>query len=595
MAISNNITFYYTKQNAPILDNTTRIVPAPLIDISPEIYYSNDTPIGYTYNITINGYANAIRPNERPPADLTYEIDNVISHMDHIRDVFSYNGGNIYIQQGNQNAISIEGVTLKSIQFDQSSNLWTQYSPFTIELECNEVNFSGCVPSGIIKSCSGNFFQPPVQKEIYASTGLININNYKIKDFNDSWTFDIEEDINNNYITTTSGIYNNSFKVSYTLSATGKNVYTNGKFIPAWEQAKLFCQHRLYTQASGLFKNVLQHSTTENSTNFINPKLEIKDLYTNIAISGTSGLFCLPEYRIYNETINCETSEANGSFSVTYNALAKKLDSNYSDAENAAIHNFTKSVNHTDNPERAVSINVEGTVTGLVQGGFIHPTGIGIPKDNFILPASGNFIVKQNNSTTPYTNAKAAFLARIKSNSANDLSIPFKTLLDITKSGLSVVDNNGNFVAGQPDPTSFVVDHNFSDGTITYNASYDTKNTIASTYGYSNVSIVRQYPVPIFKEFVIPGRAAGPIIQKLGTNENGKISITIEGVDTDNINSQSYLNPINDSLNMDAINGLQDLVNSTITSDYIKTKSDYTKNPIDGSFVINLEFLCQKI
>jgi hypothetical protein len=595
MALSNDIKFYYSKQNTPVLDNSTRIVPAPLISISPEIYYSNDSVVGYTYNITLNGYANAIRDNERPTNDLTYEIDNVISHMDHIRDVFSYNGGNIYIQQGNNNAISVEGVTLKSINFNQSNNLWTQYSPFTIELECNEVNFSGCVPSGIIQACTGSFFHPPAQTQIYASTGLIDFAKYKIKSFNDSWTFDIDETIHNNYVTSTTGIYNNTFKISYTLSAVGKNVYVKDKIIPAWEQAKLFCQYRLYTQASGLFKNVLQQDTKEGDTNFINPKLEIKDLYTNIPISGTSGIFSLPEYRIYNESINCETSESDGSFSVTYNATAKKFDKNYSDSENAAFHTFTQNVNHIDNEERTTSINVEGTVTGLIPGGFIHPTGLAIARDHFTLPSSGNFILKENNSSSTYSNAKSSFLAYIKSNNSNDLSLAFKTLLDISNSGLNLVDNAGNFISGKPDPTSFVVDHNFSDGIINYTANYDTKNAITSKYGYSNITISRKYPITIFKEFVIPGRANGPIIQKLGTKENGKISITVEGVDLDNISSSSYLSPITDTLDVNSIAGLQDLINQSVTDDYIKTKSEYTKNAIDGSFVINLEFLCKKI
>ena len=51
---------YYCKQSeSPGSDH--RLAPAPTIVISPEIYYANDNVVGYTYNVTLNGYANALR------------------------------------------------------------------------------------------------------------------------------------------------------------------------------------------------------------------------------------------------------------------------------------------------------------------------------------------------------------------------------------------------------------------------------------------------------------------------------------------------------------------------------------------------------
>ena len=46
----NRSKMYYCAPGSSV-GGTTRLVPAPQISISPEIYYANDTVIGYTYNI----------------------------------------------------------------------------------------------------------------------------------------------------------------------------------------------------------------------------------------------------------------------------------------------------------------------------------------------------------------------------------------------------------------------------------------------------------------------------------------------------------------------------------------------------------------
>ncbi|NCA30619.1 MAG: hypothetical protein EBS93_07875, partial [Chitinophagia bacterium] len=70
---------YYCKQNeSPLPEH--RIAPAPAISIVPEIYYVNDNVTGYTYNITLNGYANALR-KDLDSDSVAYGLSGVISHM----------------------------------------------------------------------------------------------------------------------------------------------------------------------------------------------------------------------------------------------------------------------------------------------------------------------------------------------------------------------------------------------------------------------------------------------------------------------------------------------------------------------------------
>ena len=106
---STPIKVYYCKGNAAPASGD-RIAPAPTITISPEIYYSNDNPIGYTYNITLNGYANALR-KELDAGSVDYGLEPTVDHIGDIRQIFSFNGGDLYIKQNNSTSITRQLIT----------------------------------------------------------------------------------------------------------------------------------------------------------------------------------------------------------------------------------------------------------------------------------------------------------------------------------------------------------------------------------------------------------------------------------------------------------------------------------------------------
>lgn len=579
---------YYCKQSeSPGTDH--RIAPAPTIVISPEIYYANDSVIGYTYNVTLNGYANALR-KELDAGSVLYGADETIQHMGDIRDIFNTNGGNLYVKQNGSNIIIAKGCTIKSINFNPSGNRWVNYSPFTIELEFNEIDFIGCSNNTTIP-CNSSFFNASA-----LSPNLIDINKYKIKTFSDKWSFTIDNQIYEHY----SGNYNNVFKVTYNLSATGKNYYVNDKLVPAWQQAKMFVQERLYDQVLALINGVLQ--IIPNNKDGCAPTDTLSTLHEidNVA-PREGGLFAngytlrdgvTRNYDIYNETINCTTSEADGTFSITYNATLKKNDPTLNPAENAVLHTYTKNTSTSMGESKSVNIGVQGTIQGLVRGGFIYYN------NDFNLPRNGTFISTIDATETKYSNALAYFNARVGGGS--DLLPAFKAKLNITQEELLI--NTECEEEEEPEPpraSSFTVDHSYHNGSVGYSTSYNTENASSAgqNKGYSNISIVRNDPIDIIQEFVIPGRSSGPIIQKLGMKTSRTISINIDGANPDDKECVKFceddINGFNpcDSLPTINIKDFEKLIEDNEA--WIKTKEDYTLNKLDGSYSISLEYTCR--
>lgn len=568
---------YYCKQSgSPSLSN--RIAPSPTITISPEIYYANDSVVGYTYNITLSGYANALRKEIDGGSTLS-GVDETVSHIGDIRSIFSFNGGNLYIKQGNNNILVAKGATIKSIQFETSDNRWVNYAPFTIQIEFNEVDFTGCSNNSSI-GCGSSFFHAGQPSSI-VSDDLIDMRDYKIKQFTDKWTVTIENQIYDNFFDT----YNNIFRVSYDLSATGKHYYVNDTVVPAWQQAKLFCQKRLHDQVMGLLDGILQidASSSCNASKSIDELHSIDNSGSRDggAMSGFVGLQeGIPNQNIYNETITCNVSEANGTFSLVYSAIVKKYNPLLSPSENAVIHTATNNTTTTDTDGQNTTIAIQGNIQGLVRGGFIYQN------NDFMLPDSGTFISTVDSAETKYSNALAYFNAKIGDGNG-DLSAEYKTNLGITAANLLITSTK------PIKPSSFTIDHNYTNGVVGYNATYDSKTAQSSGRGYSNISIVRNDPVEIIQEFIVPGRSAGPIIQKLGMKTARTISINIEGAS--DLNKEcpegGVIEDVCNSLPVFDIEGFEALLADS--EGYVRTKEDYTSNKIDGSFSISLEYTCK--
>lgn len=580
-----NVEVYYCKQSESPNDSN-RIVPAPMISIAPEIYYVNDNVAGYTYTVTLNGYANALR-KELDNNDPKTGLKPVIDHIGYIRKVFNVNGGNLHIQQQGSDILVAKGATIKSFNFTESENKWVNYAPFTIEIEFNEIDFIGCAGNSTI-DCESSLFHANPNNNQTISDKLIDIKKYKIKTFNDKWNISIEDSIYQEYKDTN----NNTFRVSYDISATGKHYYKDDQLIPAWEQARNFVQDRLYKQVKGLLSGMLLIESNNNDANNATKTIQdIHDVQNNAGRNGgilenfptdDDGNFV---YDVYNETISCQTSESDGSFSATYNALIKKKSPNTNPDESHVLHTFTKSMAIDNGSSTNATITIQGTVTGLIKGGLIYY------ENDFTLPQNGKIFIKpqssnwDRNDNTKYKNATNYFYRHVKNDSDNDLKDDMKLKLNITNSQLLIKSYNL-----YPKPASFTVDHNYHEGTIAYTASYDRSLAIAREHGFVTVSITRNDPTDITQEFIIPGRLNGPIVQRIGAKNPRTVSVSIEGAHPDNRSCVST-----DICNSIPFFNIPNYELLFLENPYwVKTKEDYTVNNIDGSYSISLEFMVRE-
>lgn len=555
------------------------LIPAPSLSISPEIYYVNDSVVGYTYNITLNGYATAL---ESAASGIDSGLGLVLQSADTIRQIFNINGKDLTIKGDGATVLVAKGGTVKSLTFNPSDNKWTNFATYSVELEFNELDFTGCSTSTAAATCASSFFH-----NIYPSgfqctpDKLIDIKKHKIKTFSDKWSFNIENDI---YASgPNSADKQESFKVGYTVSATGKNYYVGDLVTPAWEGAKNFVQEKLFTQVNGLISGILAKSQPE-SMDGCDASKKIFETYHTLAHTETGGLLQTfdnidnnNKFRVYNETISCETSEASGSFSATYSAIIKKYNYTKNPKANAAIHSYTVSETTSSQSSMSNSIVVQGSVQGLVEGGFIN-----INSKDFKLQKSGTLLIKLDSDDTKYKNAEYAFKAFVVD--GDDLKGALKLELGLTKGAL--------YIKNDPEipaiPTSFNIDHSYHGGSISYTATYDTARNRANGLGYSSISITRDDPVDLIQEFIVPGRSNGPIIQKLGSKTAKTMSINIEG--NKGLGCKTLEDVCQPSTRWeDLIPGLEGLL--TDTEERMLTQKDFRENFTDGSFSISLGFI----
>lgn len=503
--------FYVKSEDS--LSEQNRLVPAPKITINPEYYYANNIVVGYTYNITVNGYAPSI---DFRTYDGTTEpgFKDVLESIQAVKNIFNNNGGTLLItNSSNTPVFRASGVIVRSLEFNESDNRWLNYAPYNIELEANEIEISDC--GGIVAPVGCDV----IPSGISISPEFIDLKKYRIKSFDDSWSFDLNENIYNGYEFDDASFNNESFDISYTINATGKHYFVDGKLLPAWEQAKNFCQYRLYNQVNNLINNVLPISSDDNGCSGI---ANLNNIFSTGPTNLLSGLQN-GEYEIFNEIINCETSEADGSFSLAYNAVLKRTQSsNSSFIDTNTIHTFNliKNINDDGNTKNTI-ITIQGDIQGLVEGGLIRSSGL------LQLPENGQILLSNASGISKYDNALSGYNLIVHSSNTK-LKDDFVSLLGINNAELGA---SGVCVdpSGIPNNRSHSANHEYNTGTISYTSVYDTSRATTGQATYSNISISFQDSAPQIAEFIIPGRSGGPIIQNIGCDTPKKITINIDG------------------------------------------------------------------
>jgi hypothetical protein len=488
--------------------SSNRLVPAPTLSINPEFYYANDTIIGYTYNITLNGYATSLDLTNPPSG--TPGFGDVLEAIQKIKNIFNGNDGTLVSLDSNNNILfKFTGITIRSLDFQETDNNWVNYAQYTIVLEANELQLGDCSGAGTVINCGD------IPAGIKDSPELIDMKTYKVKSFEDEWTFTVDDNAYN----TDGATRNEHILISYRIDVTGKHYFVNNKLLPAWEQAKNFAEFKLQQQVYRLNDGILKRS----SDGGCNTDGTLGTLFS----SGPPGLIDSLdgfEYKIYNEKVNCSTSEGEGSFSLQYDAILKKVDYFSDYADPATIHSYSSTVTSTDEGgKKNNQISITGSIQGLIEGGIIRQETV------FSLPANGTVLLYSTGDTSQnkYNNAKIT-LDLITDSGNKKLTDDFAGFLGVSYSGLEVTGGCIDEEAVPP-PLSFNLTHDYTNGLINYSAQYDTNSAFGDRMKHQNIVVQVQEKTPIVVEFVIPGREAGPIIQKINTNTPKKMTVTITG------------------------------------------------------------------
>jgi hypothetical protein len=541
------------------------ISPAPLLGVNKEFIYANDAIIGYTYVVTLTGYASSVVSNNN-----TSNLLQTVLSLKDIQSAFHKNGKRLLVVCGSEEDQTIlidgHGGQVRSFNVEESDNKWITYAKYTVTLEFSDVYFYG----------NDNLVEP--ETEVGPNTLGNNpfyLDLIKLRSYNDNWNFNIsEEDMYSYYSRTINNAVNiedyTRINVEYTISANGKHFFdANGVVKPAWQVAKDFVQKKLYHQIKtfrdtnrgplgfATFNNTSYDSTDiqDNLSTTLDKSLSSTyDIASAPSVLPILGASIANSYKIYNETILCTTSESDGIFTATYKCILKRFVTNSIFPQNS-IHTFSVSYDQTlDFNDNNRTISVNGTLQGLIPTNILAPTVfnnavVNSNGENFSLPNQGYFLETFHTpAISKYTYALQDFVTYVAQTlsptnhngfSADDLSDGFKNVLGVNYASLfpntiasgTLICEEGNITLSSilGLPQSFNVDHNYGEGSISYAAEYSTERSCAMERGFENFSVTENDGVPNYVEFLIPGRTNGPILQNLNSYKNKRITFEFDG------------------------------------------------------------------
>lgn len=540
------------------------ITPAPTISYATNVDNSNDLVVGYNHTITLNGYCIAPPTSETSGA---YALNDAAV----LKNIFNSNGGTlrvVYRDKNNRTSVVFRAVDVKviSITLQESINNWSRHIPYTVELTCGHIHLSDTNPSVEIGIEDFNLSQK------FHSDDIVDITRHKLRSFNENVSFNMEDNIFeqvelNDYESTRKlFIDNNYYTINYNLSAVGKHDITNingvKSTVPAWESAKRFVHTRLITQLNRLIFKVFLRTNDYQLLNNIHGNFTGMPLIKD----DTYGLF--------NEVVNFNVSESDGSFDVQYSVMVKRKCSNIAGyittgCSDNTLHTITKTVNkeYKATEEIAqiigpgvdpvgyveISIQVDGQIVGLVPGVGIASLG-GVLIDQLpTLGGTGSFLTMGGAAKRSKLFYAEELLSQIvtqgsKEDEFFDFVPEFKEALGINSITLEV-DEPGNeaHLVKSLRASRISITKNPINGTISYSATYDNKYNCDKTNHFS-IDISVENPTPIIAEFIVPNNngkdllgnilrnpdgtpecPGNTVIQQLGTRTAKKITVSIKG------------------------------------------------------------------
>lgn len=558
---------YYSDNDNP--QEEKRLIPAPLISISPEILYANDTAIGYTYSVTLDGYATALDLSTYAGGEL--DFTNTIQAIKKIRDIFSVDQGILVVKQDNKTAMTAIGGKLESLEFTETDNNWFNYAKYTAKISFDNLVLNDCLSSGVLIDC-----KLPEEIEYINSPYLVDMKKYNIKSVNDEWTIDANDNIYLSDLADTQ-LDNSYLDITYTIQAVGKSYISSQDTTPAWQQSKRYCIDRLKQEIGrlkqlqiGPLQSILKESTCSHTISRHNDVS---------ATQAASVIYQAGEFNIYNETIETNMSESDGSFSLTYKSILKNNNNNSLHPlfkNQHCIHKINKTTSVSNQDLKTVlTKSIEGEIQGLVQGGLIENLSVlQVPNTGFLLDSGAA-------TSTKYENALSAFNQIY---GGSDLGIKGEIVVDIFNIRRTDFDITAEDSNEKPKISSSSILHNYNEGIITYSEEYNNQNIIKNTgIDITSITLSVEEGIHHTAEFIVPGRLAGPIIQKFTSKTPKRINISFDGISLDRC-------PIFGDICTSGLGNPRGLPGTGIPN-YEITQNTHNFNYRDGSFTINRSYI----
>lgn len=567
--------------------NEYTLTPIPSISISKEFHYANSVIIGYSYIVNLNGKIVVEEFNDEnkdiivKPAEKG--IKKLMGNVEIVRKILSRNGSTLEVQDKDQNTVlkGIGGV-LRSLNFPESPNYWTTSVDYSAQIEFNEIQFLGQeLPCGVSDI-------PEDSKTPF----LVDTDQYKIRSFTDNWSFSITGDSMNFVGFGDLGelnIANMEIQVTYTISATGKAYFCDEKTIPAHEQARIFVQSKLYDNVNKLITGgysrlfTITADTDGDACGTENLNTIHRPPVSGVDDTLLGEILYLPS----DESISCEISESEGSFSATYSCTLKAgSDDDTQNVKHTLSKTFSKERTGKDKYNCTITIN--GTIEGLIPGGLITSGG------EFELPASGSLLIRSANSGTINKMGIAEDFYNNNVASNYDLKPGFKDQLGVSYDQLCIdPDEICEELPESPTPSNFTLTKNYSEGTINYTAEYTSERACAEVGKNSSISVTSDGGTDVIAEFIVPN--GNTIIQDIGTKTAKRITINIQGNSGEERDCCSESAGLSGLISAAACSGVSIPSGIGIPEDAIITQLQKSDNRKEGTYNMTISYLCATV
>lgn len=435
--------------------------PVPFITIKRNnIQVRNrEYPVGFTFQMTLNGTLTPL-----PDGHGLLELDDLVEQL---RLAFNRDGKLLEIMCDATVVMQLYPRII-DIDFQESSNNWTDTIPYTITLEYDADEFdedeSGEIPP-YIEEYSEEWNMEWVEDHKYFTWDLNDVVDQVVG-------YDYDIDTNNSF----------EVKVSHSINVKGKQSWSG----PGVSGEPTSAVDNALSWLNTIFNDYGYDATAWGHS-----------------LSGWNNLpFGTGDYGVFDHFRTHTINETDGTVSLSESWYVIGSNSGLSGANGNIVEDFSISIR--DSLENGnISISIEGTIKGLEQrlyGGVV---------DTFVPP------LQRSNTATAYAHAVNAW------GEIQNRVFPRAQMIYQQDYGLSL----------NPSPLNRTIAHNPSKGTITYNYEFNDRPCSFITGSLSeNFTIVDNNPTDVFARLTVLGRPYGPVLQELSTVTERTREVTIEVV-----------------------------------------------------------------